>query len=68
MPAAPYEVEEAIHEGVEMIFLMAPTKIIVKDGKKKLVCIRMQLGEPDVPVVAVRFPLREAKLKLTPTQ
>lgn len=47
MPAAPYEVEEAIHEGVEMIFLMAPTKIIVKDGKKKLVCIRMQLGEPD---------------------
>jgi len=28
MPAAPYEVEEAIHEGVEMIFLMAPQRLL----------------------------------------
>ncbi len=47
MPAEPYEVEEALHEGVEMLFLMAPTKIVSEEGKKKLQCIKMMLGEPD---------------------
>ncbi len=47
MPAEPYEVEEALREGVEMIFLVAPTKIALADGKKKLQCIQMKLGEPD---------------------
>lgn len=47
MPAEPYEVEEALHEGVEMMFLMAPTGIYLKDGKKHLKCIKMMLGEPD---------------------
>ncbi|HEX3030474.1 MAG TPA: NAD(P)-binding protein [Clostridia bacterium] len=47
MPAEPYEVEEAVHEGVEMLFLMAPTKIVSAEGKKKLQCIKMMLGEPD---------------------
>jgi formate dehydrogenase major subunit len=47
MPAEPYEVEEALHEGVEMLFLMAPTKITTEGGKKKLGCIKMTLGEPD---------------------
>jgi formate dehydrogenase major subunit len=47
MPAEPYEVEEALHEGVEMLFLMAPNSITAKDGKKQLDCIKMALGEPD---------------------
>jgi formate dehydrogenase major subunit len=47
MPAEPYEVEEAMSEGVEMLFLMAPTKISLKNGKKHLQCIHMTLGEPD---------------------
>jgi len=47
MPAEPYEVEEAIHEGVEMLFLMAPNKIVSNNGKKTLHCIKMMLGEPD---------------------
>ena len=47
MPAEPYEVEEALHEGVEMLFLMAPTNIVLERWKKKLQCIRMELGEPD---------------------
>lgn len=47
MPAEAYEVEEAIHEGVEMMFLMAPVKIEEADGRKKLHCIKMALGEPD---------------------
>jgi formate dehydrogenase major subunit len=47
MPAEPYEVEEALHEGVEMLFLMAPNKIVSEDGKKMLHCLKMALGEPD---------------------
>ncbi len=47
MPAESYEVEEAIHEGVEMYFLTAPHKIVAEGGRKLLHCIKMTLGEPD---------------------
>ena len=47
MPAEAYEVEEALHEGIEMIFLTAPTKITVENGVKQLHCMKMALGEPD---------------------
>ena len=47
MPAAAEEIEEALHEGVEIIFLAAPNLISVKDGHIELECLRMKLGEPD---------------------
>lgn len=47
MPAESYEVEEALHEGVDMLFLMAPEKIETAGSKKLLHCIKMKLGEPD---------------------
>ncbi len=48
MPADPVEIAEAKEEGVEMVTLVAPTKIIAEDGAVKgLECRRMQLGEPD---------------------
>ena len=48
MPAEAFEVEEALHEGIEMVFLTAPTKITeADDGTKQLHCTRMELGEPD---------------------
>ena len=47
MPAAPYEVEEAIAEGIEMIFLTSPSKIAREGDKKLLHCTKMTLGEPD---------------------
>ncbi len=47
MPAAPEEVEEALHEGVKIIFLAAPSKITTRNGHLELECIRMELGEPD---------------------
>jgi len=66
MPAQSIEVEEAIREGVEMVFLVAPTRIDeVADGAKELHCIRMELGEPDrsgrrrpVPVDGSDFVIR----------
>jgi formate dehydrogenase major subunit len=48
MPAEPYEVDEALHEGVEMMYLTAPDRITIgPDGAKLLHCLRMELGEPD---------------------
>ncbi|KAF1085289.1 Iron hydrogenase 1 [Sporotomaculum syntrophicum] len=47
MPAEPYEIEEAEHEGVGMMFLIYPEKIEIKGDKKILRCLKMQLGEPD---------------------
>jgi len=47
MPAAPEEVEAAIHEGIKVVFLAAPNKITQKDGKLAMECIKMRLGDPD---------------------
>ena len=47
MPAAHEEIEEAREEGVIFEFLVAPERI--RSGKEglEIVCIRMELGEPD---------------------
>lgn len=48
MPAAREEVEEAIHEGVQVAFLTSPVEILGKGGKvSSLKCMKNELGEPD---------------------
>lgn len=47
MPANLEEIVEAIEERVRIEFLAAPTKISRKEGRIKMQCIRMKLGEPD---------------------
>ncbi len=48
MPALPWEIEEAEHEGVQFQFLSAPVRIITENGKvKALECVKMRLGKPD---------------------
>jgi formate dehydrogenase beta subunit len=47
MPASSEEIEEAMAEGVKILFLVAPSRIIHRDGKVKLECSRMRLGAPD---------------------
>ncbi len=48
MPAMAFEVEEALRENVEMVFLAAPQSITVDAaGRKQLHCMQMELGEPD---------------------
>ncbi len=50
MPANDVEIDEAIHEGVVMDYLVAPTRVLRNgDGSRVagLECIRMELGEPD---------------------
>jgi heterodisulfide reductase subunit A len=48
MPALDEEVEAAEAEGINITFLVTPTKVLVQDGKvSELELIRMELGEPD---------------------
>lgn len=66
MPARAEEVEHAIEEGVEILFLAAPTAITGDDRSRVrgMTCIRMALGEPDpsgrrspVPIPGSEFAL-----------
>ncbi len=47
MPASPEEVEAALEEGIEILFLAAPVRIDQTGNRLKLTCNRMELGEPD---------------------
>ena len=49
MPANPIEIHESRLEGIEYLFLTAPTKVNTdENGKlKSLTCLKMELGEPD---------------------
>jgi 2-oxoacid:acceptor oxidoreductase delta subunit (pyruvate/2-ketoisovalerate family) len=48
MPAIEDEIEEALREGIELMTLAAPVRVLAEDGRVTgLECIRMRLGEPD---------------------
>jgi len=67
MPARNEEIENAIEEGVELMFLTLPVRVVGdEDGwVKGLVCQRMELGEPDesgrrqpIPIPGSEFELQ----------
>jgi formate dehydrogenase beta subunit len=47
MPAADEEVEAALAEGVEILYLTAPAKVTRENNTLKFYCTKMKLGEPD---------------------
>jgi formate dehydrogenase major subunit len=48
MPADDAEIEDALAEGVDIRFLVAPLAVVAEHGRvKALRCHRMELGEPD---------------------
>ena len=48
MPAIEEEIEAAVKEGIEIVYLAAPMKVIAQDGEvKEVEFTRMRLGEPD---------------------
>lgn len=48
MPAGEEEIEDALHEGIDIQFLTMPVKVIENGGKLESVeCFKMKLGEPD---------------------
>jgi NADPH-dependent glutamate synthase beta subunit-like oxidoreductase len=69
MPASKEEIEYALEEGVNIEFLVAPTKILAEKDELKVESIRMELGEPDasgrrspVPVKGSEFILKAERL------
>jgi NADH-quinone oxidoreductase subunit F len=47
MPAASEEIEEALEEGVSIEFLTNPSKIWRHNGRLRMTCLRMKLGDID---------------------
>jgi NADPH-dependent glutamate synthase beta subunit-like oxidoreductase len=47
MPASPEEIAEALEEGVNILFLAAPKRIMSQNGRLSMECLRMELGEVD---------------------
>lgn len=48
MPANATEIHDAIEEGVHMEFLVAPQRVLTRNGRVcGIECLRMELGEPD---------------------
>ncbi len=65
MPANAVEIEEAEHEGVHLDLLVAPTRVLVKDGRAAgLECLRMELGEPDASGRRSPKPVRGSEFEI----
>jgi formate dehydrogenase beta subunit len=47
MPASEAEIEQALEEGVDIQFLVAPSSISRRNGMLAVTCVRMELAEPD---------------------
>ncbi len=49
IPASPWEIKEAVKEGVKIEFLVSPKRILGENGRvSKIECVKMKLGEQDV--------------------
>jgi heterodisulfide reductase subunit A-like polyferredoxin len=66
MPAYPHEVEQALSEGVEIVFLAAPVRLVADAGGRvaSLVCQKMALGEPDASGRKRPLPIPGAEFEL----
>ncbi len=65
MPAIPQEVKEARQEGVEFVFLAAPTGAAARDGRLLgLECQRMELGPPDESGRRRPVPMEEGRFSI----
>ncbi|MDD5641021.1 MAG: FAD-dependent oxidoreductase, partial [Syntrophales bacterium] len=66
MPAFAHEIEQALCEGVEIIYLAAPLEVVTgQDGKvSALLCQKMELGEPDASGRRQPLPIPGAAFEL----
>jgi len=58
------EMEDALKEGVEILFLSAPKKIIRNDGRLRLDCLQLKLTEPDTSGKCSAEPIPGSDFKL----
>ena len=65
MPAAVSEVESAESEGIEILFLTNPAKLLLSGGKVSGIrCLRMKLGEPDESGRRLPLPLENSQFNI----
>jgi len=64
MPASPEEVEGALEEGIDIVFLTAPVSISQENNQIKLDCNRMELGEPDASGRRSPVPIKGSEFSL----
>ncbi|MDZ7289068.1 MAG: NAD(P)-binding protein [candidate division KSB1 bacterium] len=65
MPAIEDEINEALAEGVELKTLVAPVKVMSKNGKVTgLEMVRMQLGEPDESGRRRPVPIKDSNFRI----
>jgi formate dehydrogenase beta subunit len=64
MPASPDEIEQALEEGVEAMFLVAPTKMRRENGRLSVTCVRMELGEPDTGGRRRPMPIEDSEFNM----
>jgi len=66
IPAIPGEVEDARREGIRMMMLTSPTKVLSHEGRiSGIRCIRMRLGEPDRSGRRRPIPIQDSEFTLT---
>ena len=61
MPASPEEIEAALEEEIEIMFLAAPVRIDRAGNVLNLMCTRMELGEPDASGRRRPVPIRDSE-------
>jgi len=65
MPAFEEEIDSAIEEGVDIQFLVAPTKVLTKNGNVVgVACIRMKLGDLDASGRRRPIPIEESEFAI----
>jgi heterodisulfide reductase subunit A-like polyferredoxin len=67
MPAFAHEIDQAVCEGVEIVYLAAPLKVVTGKNAKVtgLLCQKMELGEPDASGRRQPVPIPDATFELT---
>jgi NADPH-dependent glutamate synthase beta subunit-like oxidoreductase len=65
MPASSEEIEGAVEEGVKLYFLVAPARIISRDGRVDLECVRMELGAVDASGRRRPEPIKGSEFTMT---
>lgn len=66
MPANDEEIEEADHEKIKLLYLVAPARIIAENGRvKALECQRMKLGDFDASGRRRPVPIPESEFELS---
>ena len=62
MPAGEEEIQEAENEGIRILYLVTPKRILGKEGKvSQMECVRIKLGEPDTSGRRRPIPIQDSE-------